>query len=61
MSGKLLILRPHFFNCRLRFINRRIMDAVVDYPIPSESECKPPDGCVSHREKYETQPLPPNS
>ena len=61
MSGKLIILMPHFKNCRLRFINRRIMDAVVDYPIPSESMSEPLEDCVSVPPKYETLPLPPDS
>ncbi len=33
MSVKLIILRPHFFNCRLRLINQEIMDALPMYEI----------------------------
>jgi hypothetical protein len=61
MTAKILILRPHFFNCRLRYINRRIMLALPMYPIPSESEYKPPVGCELAPPEYETLPTAPDS
>ena len=33
----MLILKPHFFSCRLRYLNRRIWLKQVLYPTPSES------------------------
>ena len=61
MTAKIIFLLPHCCNSRLRLINREILDNMVRYPIPSKSECKPPDGSVSHQEKYETLPTTPDS
>jgi len=61
MSGKLIILMPHFKNCRLRYLNRRIMEAMPVYVPPSESMSEPPDGCVSPQAKYEPLPTPPDT
>jgi len=61
MSAKIILLLPHYSNSRLRLINQEILDAMPYYKHPSESECKPPDGCVSPQAKYETLPTPPDS
>ena len=63
MSAKIILLLPHYSNRHLRLVNQAILDALPchDYPIPSESECKPPEGCVIPQAKYETLPLPPDS
>ena len=61
MSAKIILLLPHYSNRHLRLVNQAILDALPVYEHPSESECKPPDGCVSPLAKYETLPLPPDS
>ncbi len=38
MSGKLIILLPHYTNYPLRLINREILNALPVYEPPNESE-----------------------
>ena len=57
MTGKLILLLPHYYNLNLRLINQQILDNMPVYVHPNESECKPPDDLVDIQGKWE--PLPP--
>ena len=64
MSRKILVLRPHFFNYRLRFLNSqaihqmRLKGAIpAEYPIDNESEWNRPGDLIDTLGKWE--PLPP--